>query len=329
MWGNTIGWIIAAVLGMLIMGGALLFGISFNQLTPTTKFGTDPKNLAELSMEPKPSNLVAMPTAGDAGPLLMQAIGEVKANESKYTAFIASGKAADAAKLPAVKAALDAAPMSQMKLLSAKPATDIDYFPLSAHPDLATLGTIAQCLERAGMLYTADKKYKEAKKYHEAQFALGAKMFAERAMFMEALQGLGHMRGAAVGLKSIATAEKDDARAKQIEAFLAASDAFYKERMEPMWKVIGSVDGNVIARHTGDIYHFTDSANMKERMWRVESVLKLGRFKFSVGTDGHAADQSYVPMRLAELEKDADPLVAEAAKKANALTLAEYRVKIR
>lgn len=329
MWGNTIGWIIAAVLGLIITVGAVGFGISFNRLTPPTKFGKDPKNLAELSLDPKPSSIVAMGSASDAGPLLMQAIADVKANPKKYDAFLASGKAADAAKLPAVKAILDTASMSSMKLFSAKPATDIDYFPLSAHPDLAVLGTAAKCVENAGLLYTGEKKYKEAKRFHEAQFSLGAKMFAERAMFMEAFQGLGQMRAAAECLKSIAQMEKDDARVAQLDAFLRGSEATYKERMEPMWKVINSVDGKVIARHAGDIYHFANAEHQKERMWRVESVLKLGRFKFSVGTDGHAANQSYVPARLEELQKDPDPLVAEAAKKAANLSQVDYNTKIR
>jgi hypothetical protein len=67
---------------------------------------------------------------------------------------------------------------------------------------------------------------------------------------------------------------------------------------------------------------------MQERMWRIESTLKLGRFKFHVGGQQHGrlADQTLAPTRLAALQNDPDPYVAAAARAAANLTQAEYNL---
>ena len=149
---------------------------------------------------------------------------------------------------------------------------------------------------------------------------------------MEAYEGLVLMNGSAEMMKIIAKQQGDDQRVAQLDEFLTATKSLYEDRMKGMWAVINAVGGTPdsnkkMASHVGDIYHFTTAAQ-QERMWRVESTLKLGRFKFHVGGQeyGRLADQTLAPTRLSELEKDPDPYVAAAARAATNLTQPQYNL---
>jgi hypothetical protein len=324
MWGNRNGWIIASVLFLLIAWGAWqAFGI--NYVTSPTAFGKNPVRLAKMDLEVNPATIVATPDSTDAGPIYRRAIDDVKANRSKYERFVESGKLADAKSLSAIDLVLQATPMNRMTLLMQKPEENIGYFRDAAPEDLLAIELIGKAVESVGMLHWVDKNYSEAGKYFEASFALGAKMYAERVIFMEAYKGIGLMNGAATMLKAIAAIDNDEARVKKLDAFLASTKKT-TDLMADMWKVIYAVDEPTIARHAGDIYLFTQADQMQERLWRVESTLKVGRFKYNVGgADGRFADQMGAPIRLAELEKDPDPAVATAARAASALTVQDFR----
>ncbi len=324
MWGNRNGWIIAGILFLLIMWGAWqAFGI--NYVTSPTAFGKNPARLAKMDLEVNPATIVATPDSTDAGPIYRRAIDDVKANLSKYQRFVESGKLADAKSLSAIDLVLEATPMNRMTLLMQKPEANIGYFRDAAPEDLLAIELAGKAVERVGLMHVADKKLKEANKYFEASFALGAKMYAERVIFMQAFKGIGLMNGAAEMMRSTAEMDKDEARVKKLESFLASTKKTTGLMIE-MWKVINSVDNPTIARHAGDIYLFTQADQMQERLWRVESTLKVGRFKYNVGgAEGRFADQMGAPIRLAELEKDPDPAVATAARAASALTVQDFR----
>jgi hypothetical protein len=331
MWGNLQGWIVAGVLFVIICFSA--FAVKgMNEPTPPTKFGLDARNLAPLEISPKPATIVAMDAPGDAGELYRKAIEEVKANRKQYEQFLERGKLADARSLAAVKYVVEAAPMASMKLLTARPEQNLGYFEMATPEDLAAIKLAGKAVERVGLLQNADNRKKEAVQSFEASFALCAKLFNERLVFMQAFEGLGLMNAAAEMMKIIAKQQGDEKRVAELDEFLLATRTLYEERMKPMWMVISAVGGTPqsnrkMAEHTGDVYHFTSEAQ-QERLWRVESTLKLGRFKFHVGGQdyGRLADQTLAPTRLAALQNDPDPYVATAARAAADLTQAQYNL---
>lgn len=329
MWGNIQGWIIAGVLFVLICV-SMFFVAGMNAPTSPTKFGLDPKNLAPLELSVKPNTIVPMSAPGDAGELYRKAVEDVKANPKKYEDFINRGKLADGRGLPAVRYVIEAAPIASMKLLTQKPEQNLGYFEMFTPDDLAAIKLAGKATERVGLLQNADNRKKEAIQTFEASFALGAKLFNERLVFMEVFEGLGLMNGAAEMMKILAKQEGDEKRVAQLDEFLMATRSLYEDRIKGMWAVINAVGGTPesnkrMAQHIGDIYHFTTPAQ-QERMWRIESTLKLGRFKFHVGGQqyGRLADQTLAPSRLAELVNDPDPYVAAAARAATNLTQAQY-----
>ncbi len=329
MWGNLYGWIIAGVLFMFMLLG--LWGLQhMNRITEPTKFGLDPKNLSKLELGVKPSQVYAMTGSGDAGAAYRKAIDEVNADLKKYERFVESGKLADGKSLPAIKSVMEAASMSGMSLLMQKPDQNIGYYEFATPPDLNAIDLAGRATQQLGMLYFADNKKDEAKKHFEASFALGAKMFNERVRFQEAFKGIGLMNGSAPRLKELALAEKDEKRVADIDDFLAGTQEMTAQ-ITKMWNVIYAVGGTdssnkAVADNIGNVYHFTSPA-MQERMWRVESTLRMGWFQYNVGgeTYGRKADQVTAAYRLKELENDPDPAVAAAAKAGLNLTLQQFR----
>jgi hypothetical protein len=73
--------------------------------------------------------------------------------------------------------------------------------------------------------------------------------------------------------------------------------------------------------HAGDVFHIARSA--KDRMWRVEAILKLGRMRYNAA---RLADQQAATRALEELSDDADPVIRAAANAARNLTVQEYRM---
>lgn len=325
MFGNLQGWIIAGVVFVLIVFGVWQ-AAGVNAITPPTKLARNPKMTSPLTIEVAPSTIVPMDTPGDATQQYRLAIQDIRQNPAKYDSALRSTAAPATrlqtlADLPAVKAALEAAPIASATLLGANLDENVGYTSHEA-PDLKALITLGTCLETSG-LFAQEKDPKLGRRYFEAQFALGAKMFNERVGYWEAYFGIGQMRGGVEGLKMIAQKEKNAAEIEKLESFSSASAELLRERMEPMWKIISSVKKETINTHAGDIFVFTDSSTQKERIWRVESILKLGRHKYNVG---RMADQTIVPFRLADLKNDPDPAVKAAVAKADALTKFEHHM---
>lgn len=333
MWGNVQGWIIAGVLLILmVISGWTLQQI--NAPTSPTRFGLDPQNLSVLELSVSPKSVVPMPDSGDAGDLYLQAIEKVRADRSTYERFIERGRLSDARNLQAVAYILQAAPIGSMRLLTRNPEKNIGYFEMFTPEDLADIRLAGKTVERIGLLQQADGQIESAKQFLQASFALGAKLFQERLIFMEAFEGLGLMNGSAEILRVIARQEKNTDEMTKWDNFLESTRTLYEQRMKPMWSVISSVGGTPasnrkMAEQAGDVFHFTTEAQ-QERMWRIESTLKLGRFRFHVGGKeyGRLADQTYALARLKMLSQDSDRYVSQAARAAMELTSADYhRIK--
>ncbi|HEX8340336.1 MAG TPA: hypothetical protein VF624_05455 [Tepidisphaeraceae bacterium] len=327
MWGNTRGWIIAAVL-FLLMGLGVFQAHRINQPSAPTRVGSNPAHFQFMELTVAPSAIVPFTQPGDTADLYRRAIADVMKNGSAYAAFERSVDPAVGRALPAVKLLLEATLIDSRSVLAPNLKDNIGYHADATPAELAALETAVNAVERTGLLLKAKphEKLDEAKAYFEAEFATGARMFAERIRYMEAFKGLGRMRAAASELKQIAQRQKDAARAERLEAFDTAAQTLLDTRLTPMWKSIYVTDDKLVARYVGDAYAFA-SQQQKDRLWRIESILHLGRLQHNVGGgDGRAADQLAVKPTLAEMQKnERDPAIQAAITAAQNCTIQEFR----
>jgi hypothetical protein len=320
MYGNFRGWVIAGVLFLAIIA-AVWRALKINEISSPTAFSKSSAVTQVLELPVAFTTLVFTDVTTDATSLYQQAMSDVRTNMRIYEQAAAEGSQEMLAQLPAVRAALQAAPMRSAKLLLARPAQNVGYSTQEAD-DIKAVKLLSDCLGRAGLLAFATDK-KQSRQYFAAQGSLGHKMFAERINYWQAYFGVGQMRTAATGLQILARDAQDVDEMERIDRFLQSSDAFVKSSLEPVWKVLSSVDSKIIGRHAGDIYAMT-GPEVKERLWRIEAILKLGRHKYNVQ---RLADQTIVPFRLAELKQtETDPAVLSAIDAADQLTVEQYRM---
>jgi hypothetical protein len=181
-------------------------------------------------------------------------------------------------------------------------------------PALEALRTLGQCARRAGQLIEKQRPA-QAVRLYEATFALGTRLYQERLVWAELDVGLTLM---AEGAALLAAA--DPSRAEAIRRFDLARKTFVIDRLQPTLRVIASADQVVIDTHAGDVAWFARHA--QDRMWRVEAIFKLGRYRFNAR---HIGDQRAANSLLKELCDDPDPVIQAAARAARDLTEQQYR----
>jgi hypothetical protein len=317
MLGNMRGWVIAAgVVGLQAL--VVWKAIEFNQPTQPTALVREPGVLDPLSLDIDPASIVPMNGSGDGTALYRSALAEVKGQNSRYQKYVDEGTSTSVAEFPAVQKLIDATALPAPEILTPNLDDNISY--AFETDEIKALHLAGKTAEQLGVLNMADHP-DVAKKCFQAEFALGAKMLAERLRFYEAFDGIALLRGGAGGLKAIAMRAKKNDEVEKLAKFDEAAGATL-DKANNLWKVVGSIDTNQIAIHSGDIYFFT-GPQMKERMWRIESTLKLGRHKFNAGK---MADAVLVNRRLKSMAAtEKDPALLAAVKTADDLTLQDYR----
>ena len=98
-----------------------------------------------------------------------------------------------------------------------------------------------------------------------------------------------------------------------------------KTRILPIASRIRTMDGRVVAANAGNMIRWAKDPAI-DRVWRVESILALGRMRYSVGTGGTLGDQKQAARTLQMLQNDPDPLAQLAARRALELTVEQYRL---
>jgi hypothetical protein len=99
-----------------------------------------------------------------------------------------------------------------------------------------------------------------------------------------------------------------------------------KEQVDPVLRVVRSIDPKVVGTHAGDVFELAKRS--KERMWRAEAILALGRLRFFAGDGATASDQREATRLVTELaESDPDPIIRAAAIAARDLTAAKHRMQ--
>ena len=90
--------------------------------------------------------------------------------------------------------------------------------------------------------------------------------------------------------------------------------------VQPIYQALVSAEQEDIALHAGDIFAFATGS--KERMFRVEAILALGRLKFDAA---RGADQQAAPACIKNASTDPDPVIQAAATAAGDLSVEDYR----
>ena len=313
MWGNRLGWGIAAAMVVVAVGGWLLVENQL-RLTEPTSFSSS-ENLAALSPPLPPNPVVQFNEPGDAGQLYRQASAAYPDSADACEDF--AKHPADAAPPQAIQLVLDATHQSGLAVFANDPGQLINY--TEHNPTLEALNDLGHTIDAAGLMLFKQKKPEDAQRFYRGVYALGLRLYDERLDYDEYLVGMGLMNEATAGL---AECESADSPARdELTKQESAVAAFDQEHVQPIYQVLVSGDPAAIAANAGDIFVFATSA--RERMFRVESILKLGRYRFDAARN---ADQMAVPRYSRKLANDPDPAVRAAATAARDLTLEQYRM---
>jgi hypothetical protein len=323
MWGNQRGWILSAILAAL-MGGLLAW--SMVPPMPTAPTGTLTLAMQPADLAIDPGGVLPPPNGDDdAATAYRKAAADWNANKAAYVAL--SDKITDVAKqVPdAVKQVVAASDDGTMTLFAPNPDEVINYE--SEHPMLDGLFAAGSLSNSLALRYTTDQ-YKDPVKanlYADAAFNLGRHLYQERIVFAEWMDGLNLMSDAALILQKT---RSDPTDAQNCRDFALAINDFRKDKVERLWEIIGGIGDEDKATYAGDIFQIARES--PERMWRVEAILKLGRFKFNAATRGDQFGAKRTLRAMAAMQSvSPDPLtqlsVHSAILAAANLTLEDYR----
>lgn len=318
MFGNLLGWIIAGVIAAAF-GAGVFFMAGLIGRTEATAWAREKQNTEKIQFKTPASQVFAMEQDGDAGDLYREAIADYQDNTTLYESAMQEGDVGKLKSLPGVQKLLAARAMRTATIFAKDPKASIqiqEFRPPNLDALLKVSDATALCASRLAL---TDQK--AATDYANAVFSLGYKLFEERVRFMEAESGIGQMGTALAVLKSMAMEKNDTILADRFGKFDDERREVYEKRLVPMWKVIVSPDTRQTSVHAGDMFYFA-GPEQKEKMWRVESILKMGRMRFNL--EGKA-DQIALDPELTRLSKDKDPVIAAAAQQAIDLTVEGYR----
>ncbi len=313
MWGNALGWKISAVVFVAAIAlGAWLHGQM--QITDPTELSLDPKNLAALSPPQPPEAIVEQNVPGDAGEKYSAAVANFDDDADACEAFAENPTGPAPRPMQLV---MDATHLSSMNLFDKNPAEIVDY--QSDHPPLDNLEKLGGEMESAALRLGRAGKKDESRSFLSAAYALGQNLFRERVDYDEFSGGMGLMDGATTALAEMEPAGSP--RRKMLQEQQSAMVDFDQDRVRPIYDVLASADPQKIAANAGDVFRFATKA--RERMFRVEAILKLGRYRYDAARQ---ADQLAAPRFLRRLSRDSDPVIRAAANAAANLTVEQYRM---
>jgi hypothetical protein len=324
MWGNSLGWGISVVIALAAAGLVALLGQGSNT-TPGTAFSNDVVNFQPLR-PPTLSGAAAMPNETcDAGLLYRQAIDAYLANRALYDDFAGIGKldSPKVKQLTAIDFLIDASKCGNMSLFTSRPQELVTYAHDKSSLDaLEMLGRV--CIDRLALLNQRAERPAAAMQFCGAAMALGNHLVAERLSYAELDLGLRLLAKSTPMMIKLAEQAGESDRATALKEFDAARLAMFREQVEPVAAFVRSIDPRVVGSRSGDVFALAERS--KERMWRVEAVLALGRVRFFAGAGGTAANQRAAMQRVRKMaEDDPDPIVRIAAAAARDLTVEQYR----
>lgn len=346
MWGNLAGWIIAAVMAALLF----FLGSTINALgrpsdpvpiarlvngKPVGKPMSPAESLVRLSLPVAPTSIVQPTLDGDAGPKLREALAALNDGDvlRQYDRFVNSTRRqpSEYDRLPTrpIELLVEAGRMQRMRFLDAAPEKSINY-DTESRTELRQVELIAKAALALGYWKAFKPQGSDrmqdavgARRVFESMFLLGAKLFDERVVYDEMNVGLELLAGATGGLMKLAKEQGDSGLLARLEQFDAERAKYVVNHVIPIWRVISSVADNVVALHAGNVFQLAEQS--EDPMWRVEAILKVGRFRFSAG---RAGDQGHADRKLRQWSRneDADPRIRAAVAAARTLTVERFRM---
>lgn len=279
MWGNQRGWILSAVIAVVMAGMLVLASVPPSPTTPTGTL-TLAMQPADLSVDP--GTIVPAPTGDDdAADTYRKAASDWDANKNIYEPLRDRLTEASRVMPEPVKLILSASGDGKMDLFSPDPDEVINYD--SENPTLDGLFAAGSLTNSLALFYTTakHKDMKQANRYAIAAFNLGRHLYEERIVFTEWMDGLNLMCDAALVLVKT---QNDPTQAEGCKEFAFTINDFRRNKVERLWEIISGIGEEDKATYAGDIFQIAKES--PERMWRVEAILKLGRFKFNAATRG-------------------------------------------
>ncbi|CAA9431502.1 MAG: hypothetical protein AVDCRST_MAG64-3528 [uncultured Phycisphaerae bacterium] len=328
MFGNKEGWALSVAIVALV--GLMLW--KFDMLTapamaaPSGQF----RNLrAPIALPVKPADALpgVMTEDLDAGDLYWKAIKVYQASpetydkaQPRYTTRLD--------KLPAIDLLVEATAANRATIFMRKPATLVNYgYPGPEMEALYNLGRVANSIAFSSQ---ADGDEARTKKYAYACFSLGAKLYDERLIHGELDAGIKLMQTAGDSLATLARKQGNEAEAAKWKQFTDATSRYYTTEIQELVRKVLGAGAIDLRKHSGDVFEL--ALHNPDRMWQVEALLKIGRYKYEMG--GTLGDQIWAnrllhePARhgLPDFTNHKDPAVARAATIARDLTVEELRM---
>jgi hypothetical protein len=324
MFGNTLGWIISAVITAVAAFGAYLLVLAGIPTAPTEFLQTVAKPLA--LMQSAGPFLKENDTSADAGALYRQAIQDYENQSQKYDAIQHESdypKAkAMAAGLPGLAKLVQASNARCIGIFAGDPGKIINF---DDHPD--DLQAIDGIAKTAGMLSTLakfDKDYPTARDYARAELVLGLRLYQERLAYLELAEGETLIGNGIAALVNVDEAGPSSSAAAQADnAFKAQYLNETKEVQQPIVAVMFNIGDSSINANAGNMFAIATGSNY-DRVWRVEAIHHLGRLQFN---SDNKADQVKATRVLKELSNDPkeDAIIQLAAKQSRDMTESEYQ----
>lgn len=328
MYGNKEGWVmsvaIIAVVGLMLWKFELLAAPSIAK--PSGQF----KNLREpIALPVKPEEVLAgvITEDRDAGDLYWQAIKLYQ--ESPETYDKTRPKYTDRlGELKAIDLLVQATSARNANIFLRKPELLVNYkYPWPEMDALYKLGIVANSI---AFSFQAQGDEVQTKRYAHAAFSLGAKMFNERLTHGELDAGIKLMQASGDTLKTLAKKQNNKAEQDKWEQFGQATKGYYEAKILKLYQVVMSAGMVHIGANAGDVFELAQ--HNEDRMWKVEALLKVGRYRFNAARKG---DQVGAERMLSDdptkygyqdWTKSPDPAVRAAALAAKQMTVEEYRM---
>lgn len=324
MFGNTMGWIISAIIAAVGGYGGYQLLLLAQPTTPSQVNGVDwaqaiakPLGLSDVAA----AALLPMTSAkDDAGDLYRQAIADFDAHATLYAALQKPDDfdESEVAELKGMGLMTQAATCSSMHLFSTHPDEVVGF-----NTKVVTLDKLTQIAGAMGKVCLRAKgstppNYAVAAKYANALAALGYNLYKERVAWCELDAGEGFMGSGLRELSSIDKAEHADAKMQAVQAFDAQRQQEYQTIIQPMRDVLTSLGDQNISTHSGDFFQLATDKTM-DHVWRVEAIRRIGRLQFY---SLNSADQRKAPRVLRKLADDGteDLIIRTAAAKARDMT---------
>jgi hypothetical protein len=257
----------------------------------------------------------------DAGEQYRQALAQYLDDKKTYGGKGAYYDRRD--KLPAIDLLVAATSAKKANIFASKPETLVNYqYPWPELDALVNLGLIANSIAFSAQ---ARDDEENVRKYANACFALGAHLYEERLTHGEFNSGLMLMQKAGDTFKTYAKKKGDSATELRWQKFGEQTSSYYKQNVQALYQNLSRDSGT----DAGDT--FALAQQNPDRMWKVESILKIGRFKFNASRYGDQVGAKRMlenpeKYKYADWSKDEDPAVRAAAKAAKELTIEQFRM---